>query len=319
MNFRFLEIDQETTNLRPFARFLMIAALLAPAMQGQQNFWSTPEAYLGQAPPSDTPKVFAPGLLTEKGMFVMGRVAFSRDGKEFYYAQNDSWESGEHAKMMVLRYSDHRWNKPVVLNERFLSPTLSLDDKTLYMRRIVKGASMKNVWRSERTGDGWGAPVAFLEESYGVYDYMPTAGGNAYMGSDPSAEDAKDGITYAYSVLTVSNGVPTVKSLGRPLNEPGFNGDLYIAPDESYMIVSAKETKDYESQLYISFRKHDSTWTIPVSLGSKINDGLAHRWGQYVTPDGKYLFYTHGTSEKDCTIYWVRFNGLLKSLRPKQL
>jgi len=69
----------------------------------------------------------------------------------------------------------------------------------------------------------------------------------------------------------------------------------------------------------ISFRKHDSTWTIPVSLGSKINDGLAHRWGQYVTPDGKYLFYTHGTSEKDCTIYWVRFNGLLKSLRPKQL
>jgi hypothetical protein len=50
-----------------------------------------------------------------------------------------------------------------------------------------------------------------------------------------------------------------------------------------------------------------------------IADGLAHRWGQYVSPDGKYLFYTRGTSEKDCAIYWVRFDDLLKSLRPKQL
>jgi hypothetical protein len=54
-----------------------------------------------------------------------------------------------------------------------------------------------------------------------------------------------------------------------------------------------------------------------VSLGPKINNGLAHRWGQFVTPDHKYLFYSYGTSEKDCAIYWVRFDRLLESLRPK--
>jgi hypothetical protein len=53
---------------------------------------------------------------------------------------------------------------------------------------------------------------------------------------------------------------------------------LHIA-DESYMIVSAKETKTYESELYISFRKPDLTWAVPLSLGPKINDGLPHRWG----------------------------------------
>jgi hypothetical protein len=110
-----------------------------------------------------------------------------------------------------------------------------------------------------------------------------------------------------------------VESLGRPVNEPGFNGDLYIAPDESFMIVSAKETKTYESQLYITFHKHDGTWTEPRSLGAKINEGVAHRWGQYVSPDGKYLFYCHGTSEKDCGIYWVRFDKLLARLRPGNL
>lgn len=176
---------------------------------------------------------------------------------------------------------------------------------------------MKNVWQSRRAGDGWSVPTPFLEETYGVYDYMPTASGNAYVGSEPNPEDAKNGITYAYSLLTKSGDAVTVKSLGRPLNEPGFNGDLYISPDESYMIVSAKETKTYQSELYISFRKPDSTWTVPVSLGPKINHGLAHRWGQYVTPDGKYLFYTHGTSEKDCAIYWVRFDKVLQNLRPK--
>jgi hypothetical protein len=37
-----------------------------------------------------------------------------------------------------------------------------------------------------------------------------------------------------------------------------------------------------------------------------------------VTPDSKYLFYTWGTSAKDSAIYWVRFDTLLESLKPKQ-
>ena len=85
------------------------------------------------------------------------------------------------------------------------------------------------------------------------------------------------------------------------------------------MIVSAKETKDFNSELYISFRRTDRTWTIPLSLGPKINQGMAHRWGQYVSPDGKYLFYSYGTSEKDCAIYWVRFDSLLTRLRKAAL
>lgn len=301
-------------NMRRFASLLMIAACLGPLLHAQGNFWESPDAYLGQARPSDTPKIFAPGLLSENGTFVMGRIAFSKDGKEFYYTQNDSWESAQHARLKTIRYSDHRWSKPIIVTEQFISPALSIDGSVLYMRK----GNMKNVWQSRRTGDGWSAPTSFIEKNVGVYDFMPTISGNYYVGSDPGPEDVKNGSTYVFSLLTISNGDVSVKSLGRPLNEPGFNGDLYVAPDESYMIVSAKETKTYESELYISFRKADKTWTIPVSLGPQINDGLAHRWGQYVTPDGKYLFYSHGTSEKDCAIYWVRFDKLLESLRPKR-
>jgi hypothetical protein len=295
------------------AILLTIVVSSCQTLYAQKSFWESPAAYLGQTPPADTPKVFAPGLLAESGTFVMGRVAFSRDGKEFYYAQCDSWNSAEHARLKMIRYDGRSWGSPTVIAEKLLSPTFSMDGRILYMRQ----GGMKNVWQERRIADGWSPPEKLLEKNFGLYDWMPTLSGNYYVGSDPDAEDKKFGVTTAFSVLTFADGDVKVRSLGRPLNEPGFNGDLYIAPDESYMIVSAKETKTFESELYISFRKPDSTWTVPVSLGAKINDGLAHRWGQYVTPDGKYLFYSHGTSEKDCAIYWVRFDKLLKSLKAK--
>lgn len=293
--------------------FLILSIGLALPALAQGHFWNSRQAYLGQKRPSDTPVIFAPGLLADKGMVVMGRVAFSQDGKAFYYTQDDSWDSLEHARIMAVRYVGHHWEKPSVVNEQFVSPTLSMDGNILYFRQ----GNMHNVWLSRKSGDGWGQPEAFLEKPFGLYDFMPTLSGNAYVGSDPDADDTAAGSTLVFSLLTQGpSGDVTVKSLGRPLNEPGFNGDLFVAPDESYMIISAKETQTFESELYISFRKPDLTWSVPVSLGPKINDGLAHRWGQYVSPDGKYLFYSHGTSVQDCAIYWVRFDKLLKRLRP---
>jgi len=306
--------DIKMMNVKRSASLLMMMVCLGPLLHAKGNFWDSRDAYLGQTRPSDTPKIFAPGMLADSGTFVMGRVAFSHDGKQFYYVQNDSWESGEHARMKTIRYANNHWGKPIILNEQFISPTLSIDGKVLYMRK----ANMNNVWQSRKTGDGWSVPAPFLEKNFGLYDFMPTASGDLYVGSNPGPEDVKNGSTYVFSMLTVANGEAIVKSLGSPLNGAGFNGDFYIAPDESYMIVSTNETKTFQSELYISFRNADKTWAKPVSLGNRINDGLAHRWGQYVSPDGKYLFYSYGTSEKDCAIYWVRFDTLLESLRPKQ-
>ncbi|HTH48065.1 MAG TPA: hypothetical protein VMB21_11170 [Candidatus Limnocylindria bacterium] len=296
-----------------FAIQLLAVSLISP-LQAEEKFWDSPEAYLRQAPPADRPKIFAPGLLADAGTFALGRVAFSPDGREFYYSQNDSWYSDKHARMKLIRHVDGKWNPAITLNEGFVSPTLSMDGAVLYLRRAN---GMKNVWQSRKVGNAWTAPTPLLETAFGVYDYLPTLSGNAYVASEPDPEDVKYGSTYVFSQLSWTNGRASVHSLGRPLNAKGWNGDLFVAPDEAFMIVSARETKDFESELHISFRKPDSTWTAPVSLGPKINDGPAHRWGQYVTPDKKFLFYCHGTSEQDCAIWWVRFDRLVESLRPK--
>jgi Putative Ig domain len=88
-----------------------------------------------------------------------------------------------------------------------------------------------------------------------------------------------------------------------------------VAPDESYIVISAKEHPDYECEIYISYHKKNGTWTNPKSLGPEINNGPAHRWGEYVTPDNKYLFYSYGHGPGDCAIYWVQFDKLLENLK----
>jgi len=171
------------------------------------------------------------------------------------------------------------------------------------------------VWKSESTGDGWTEPSVYLKKEYGLYDFMPTLSGTCYVASNAHKGNRKDYTTYDFCTLTFTKTDTLIQSLGQTINTPGFDGDFFVAPDESYMIISYKEKPDYECELAVTFRKKNHSWTPPQNLGPLINDGDAHRWGEYVTPDGKYLFYSKGTSPKDCHLYWVRFDHLLRKLK----
>jgi hypothetical protein len=288
---------------------VMVMSILCTSVNAQTNFLDSPDAYLAQTPPSETPKIFAPGMLADSGI-VLGRVAFSKDGKEFYYGFARHWFDFNGTGVKEIIFDGKKWNKPNVLVEALSNPTFSIDGTKLYF-----GGNNSDVWQSDKEGSGWGKPILFLDKQYGLYNFMPTTSGVFYVGSNANQGSKNDYSTYDFCTLNIATGDTVIKSLGAPLNTTAFDGDFYIAPDESYIIISAKETKTYECELWISFRKADKTWTTPESLGPKINEGLAHRFGQYVSPDGKYLFYTKGTGEKDCNFYWVRFDGLLKKLR----
>ena len=88
--------------------------------------------------------------------------------------------------------------------------------------------------------------------------------------------------TYLSTRFPISSGDVSLKRLGRP----GFNGGVFIAPDESYMVVSANRTRHFASEFYISFRKADVAWKVSVSLGLKVNNGQPHRWGMALWTSG---------------------------------
>jgi hypothetical protein len=290
---------------------LLLVAAVSLDVHAQGHFWNSTKAYLGQTPPADTPKIFSPGLLAPTGMFTIDRIAFSPDGKEIYYCVNDSWFNNSNLKIMYFKYENGIWTGPTLLNAHYSAPTFSPDDQTLYFTGITDGI----VWKSHRIASGWTEPVQYLKRNYQVYDFMPTAGGHAYVGSNGTWGKSSDYDAWKFARMSAAPADSTIQNLGPPLNSPGFNGDFFIARDETYIIISTKEQKDFDCELYISFRKRNGTWNKPVSLGPLINNGPAHRFGQYVSPDGRYLFYTHATSEKDCAIYWVRFDQLLKRLK----
>ncbi len=280
----------------------------------QPDFWNSKDAYLGQKPPTDTPKIFAPHMLIKDSGIALDRSAFSKDGKEFYYCTAQHWFDSKGAAIRYFVFEKNKWAGPFLLTETLYAPTFSTDDQSLYFLGGGRGIIMQ----SHRTNSGWSKPGIFLKRNYGIYDFMPTKSGRMYGASNIHG-DASDFSIYDICLIPQTDKDTIAQTLGQPLNTPGFDGDFFVAPDESYIIISFNETKDYKCDIGISFHKKDRTWTKPVSLGPLINNGVADRWGEYVTPDGKYLIYSQGTSEKDCALYWVRFDTLLKQLKPKDL
>jgi len=302
------------------AFWLCCFSLSSFSLSAQTSIWNTSAAYLGQKPPGNTPEPFALDLVMKKDTFSMDRVAWSDDGTEFYYPTNNTWFSSKAAAVRCFRYRNGKWQGPFVVFPQYYAPTFSMDGKTLYLLGGANKSQDAIVYQSHRKADGgWTEPEVYLRTSFGTYMFMPTLSGVCYVGSNVHPGKVKDYSDYDVSVLTMSGKDTVVRSLGAPLNTPGFDGDFFVARDESYMIISNKETKDFECELAISFHKPDGSWTAPASLGPEINDRVAHRWGEYVSPDGKYLFYSTGTSPKDCHIVWVRWDRLLEKLKAANL
>ncbi len=278
----------------------------------QNNFLQSPQAYLGQTPPGEVPVVFAKTMLLDSGI-VLGKVQFSKDGKSFYYSFARHWFDRNGSGTKEIRFDDEQWTRPKVIATELTNPAFSPDEKTIYL-----GGAAGGLYTLTRTNVGWSAPKLWMQsELHGIYNFQEAGSGTYYLGSNGGQGSKKDYSTYDFCTMTITENDTLVKSLGAPLNTPAFDGDFFIAPDERYIIISAKETPTYECELWISFRKKDKTWTMPQSLGDNINAGAAHRFGQYVSPDGKYLFFTRGTSEADCNIYWVKIDETIAALRKK--
>lgn len=297
-----------------FSLFLLVSASRVCA---QEHRLSGPSAYLGQKPPGDQPEIFAPKMLLPDSGIALDRSAWSADQRAYYYCTAQHFFDARGAKVRYFKYDGKKWQGPFILNQGYYAPTFSIDGKTLYFLGGKPDSLHGQVWQAHLSGGKWTEPEIYLSKPYGLYDFMPTRSGTCYIGSNAHQGNRKDYTTYDFCTLTFNKGDTVVQNIGAPVSTPGFDGDFYVAPDESFMIVSNKETKEYNSELAITFRRPDHSWTEPQSLGPLINDGKANRWGEYVTPDGKYLFYTKATSERDCHIYWVRFD-LLKDRLKKQ-
>ena len=99
--------------------------------------------------------------------------------------------------------------------------------------------------------------------------------------------------------------------LGAAINSEQYEADVFISPDESYIIFcSTRENGFGRGDLYVSFKNFDGTWSKTINMGAEINSSN-YEYCPFVTKDGKYLFYT---SNQD--IYWVS-TDIIKKIKEK--
>ena len=97
------------------------------------------------------------------------------------------------------------------------------------------------------------------------------------------------------------------KLVGETINT-GKSFHPFIAPDESYIIFDSKREGGFgDSDLYISYRTRDGSWSEAINLGDKINTE-AWEAAANVTSDGKYMLFNRNMGSSDyenVDIFWV--------------
>lgn len=263
--------------------------------------------YIDETKPSLTPLRFAKGFISKDSVSEFGSV-FNKNKDEFYFAI----DSAKRAKIKYTTYQNGTWTKPVTvisdLKYSFNDPFLSNDEKRLYYisdKPRNKQDTIKDydIWYSQKTGEKWSVPVnAGLTINTDAHEYYIsfTNSGAMYFASNKDKSDKRQHDFDIYKSEFIDGNFKTPKKINNSVNSRRYEADVFIAPDESYIIFcSARKEGFGKGDLYISFKDENGHWTPSKNMGEPINS-KAHELCPFVTKDGKYLFYT---SNKD--IYWV--------------
>lgn len=265
------------------------------------------QKYLAEEQPGLTPKVFAPSVVSLNNRFEYGNT-FSGDGREFFYAVN----VGQKPEIHIIKFENNAWAKPAILinheqygyNDPFLTP----DGNRLFFisDRALDGKGPKkdiDIWFIERTNSGWTEPINAGKEinsNKNEYYISFTAKGKMYFSSNggTSAEDDKN---YDIKTSDFKNGKfqQSIVS-GAAINSKHYEADVFISPDESYIIYcSERPDGKGAGDLYISFKDKSGAWQPAKIMDGEISTE-AYEFCPFVTSDGKYFFFSRSGD-----IYWV--------------
>lgn len=266
-----------------------------------QKFPELTGPYMGQIPPGNEQKRFAPGIVS----LDHGTITASPDGKELF------WGTGK--SILTSKIQDGKWTIPGYAPFSGPSdidfyddvPFITPDNKKLFFtsKRPLGSATRtkENIWFVERTSEGWSDPEAVSDEVNGMGLHWQVSVSNSgtlyFSGSSP---DGYGGGDIYYSKLVNGEYTKPVNA-GPVINSKEGETMPYISPDESYLIYYKVILQ--RPSLYISFRAKDGQW-----LEAKKIDQISPYVGAIVTPDGKYLFFYN---------QWVSA-AFIQEMRPKE-
>jgi hypothetical protein len=271
--------------------------------------------YLGQAPPGPIAQVFAPGLISDTRPHRREcHGHFSTDGNTFCFRKL--------GYIYITENTDQGWTTPKRIKRipyRVWSPCLAPDANSIYFldqhftrpeRSRIDPTKRRSYHRCIRTSQGWSMPKELGPP------FSSAAGGFSLMADNSLCfKSRRDGFGIAPSVGNTWNP---------PIKIPMEMGNLNpchpgIAPDGSFLVFYSIEPGTRggtPTDLYLTLRRPDNTWTQPQRMGPGINTGY-HEIAPRISPDKKYMFFTRSTGwnlnrfTDTADIYWVELREYL--------
>lgn len=275
--------------------------------------------YLGQKPPGLTPEVFAPGIISTEAPEQC--IGFLPGGRELYFVR----KIGDYRAILSMKEENGRWTTPRVapFSGKYDDAEFSLSHNGRKLAFISlrpldqRGQPIRfwDIWIVDKTPRGWSEPKnpgsVINSDRRDVFPAFSPSG-DLYFASD------RDGDYDIYVSKYMDGRYMQAERLDGAVNSKYEEWDQAIAPDDSYMIFCSIGRHDSHggSDLYVSFRKKDGSWTIAQNMGAKINtrSGVCC---PCISPDGRYLFFESSITGKG-DIYWVD-SRIIEELKPKEL
>lgn len=302
-------------SVRSMLRTILLGALVTGGC-GRSAEPSWP-AYFGQPTPGLEAERFAPGIVSTEAIELNG--VFTPDGHEFFFTRLIDSVDTMHRSV----WNGSAWSPPEPL---LLFPdqarsaaddmAVSPDGRELYFlgqhrHEYAPEKPSYDLWVSRRIDGRWAtAEVVPPPISTAADELYPVvvADGSLYFTSSRAGGLGPSSLFRAQRKPDGTFAAPLM--VPPPINGEHGIGDTYVAPDESYMILSSRRLPSSGAgDLFVSFRLDDGTWSEPANLGDEINTA-DHEFCPMVTPDGKYLFFSrlYGGSWETATggdVFWI--------------
>jgi len=254
-------------------------------------------AYLGQPVPDNSPIVFAPGIIST-GENELNSV-FACNGKEFYFSRGDLSKNN---RLFMTTRKDNNWSTPTITPfTNSVDPHFTPDCKRIYY------ASKGDIVFADRMADGSWSDIRNAGENVNsssreLYPCVVEGGSLYFQSSRPGGMGKSD----IYRAQYQNGNFLPAENIGNTINTEYGEGDVYTAPDESFIIFNSSGRPDsYGSgDLYISFRQNNGSWSVPQNMGSNINSPELE-YCPMMSDDGKYFFYTSRINNGQGDIFWV--------------
>ncbi|MGA9333028.1 MAG: hypothetical protein WBV39_02005 [Rudaea sp.] len=230
-------------------------------------------------------------------------LAFTPDGATVFFDRS----SGPHKTIMVSHKVNGHWSRPQVagFSGRWFDqdPLVAPDGSYLLFdsnRPVQPGgkplvqdyfaggvAPGSNIWRVDRQGEGWSAPVwlgSVVNNDVFVDFASVAADGSLYF----IRWDKRGKVMHTWHSPYRDGKYLSPERAG--LGDPDVSThDPAVAPDQSFIVFDYGKVKGGLGRLCIAFREGDH-WGRPIDLGDAVNKDLP--WGPHLAPDGHTVYVT---------------------------